>query len=366
MESVAHDLLVQAVSAEAAGNLDRSLELYQRSLQEYLEVYKKTPEGTDAKTRILSIIESNMVDAERIKGLRDAQNAQSTTAQRNPPGASEGDTLSSSSSSAPSSSLTSVFRFGTKKSTSTKEASTAGPGVSAGASPRSTPTPTSNAKLPDYHDYTRKRTTGERQPSGSSTPTTTAAAKRKPSIPARPTRAEEKPCSASAAGAPAEKKAPNEYTTQILEEMLDKSPGVHWTDIAGLAFAKQTLQEAVILPNLRPDLFTGLRRPPKGVLLFGPPGTGKTLLAKAVATESGFAFFSISAASVTSKYLGEGEKLMRAVFEAARERQPAVIFFDEIDALMSSRKDNEHEASRRLKTEFMTQVSAVRMLIALH
>ena len=109
---------------------------------------------------------------------------------------------------------------------------------------------------------------------------------------------------------PAAKKH-TEYETQILEEMLDSSPGVTWADIAGLSFAKQTLQEAVILPNLRPDLFTGLRRPPKGVLLFGPPGTGKTMLAKAVASESGFSFFTISAASVTSKYLGEGEKLIK-------------------------------------------------------
>ena len=148
----------------------------------------------------------------------------------------------------------------------------------------------------------------------------------------------------------------SEYENQIMSEMLDKSPGVKWEDIAGLAYAKQTLQEAVILPNLRPDLFTGLRRPPKGVLLFGPPGTGKTLLAKAVATESGFVFFSITSSSVMSKYLGEGEKLMKALFQLARKEQPAVIFFDEIDALMSARKENEHEASRRMKTEFMTQV----------
>lgn len=153
-----------------------------------------------------------------------------------------------------------------------------------------------------------------------------------------------------------EDKKHSEYENQLLEEILDSSPCVKWDDIAGLAVAKQTLHEAVILPNLRPDLFTGLRSPARGVLLFGPPGTGKTLLAKAVATESGFVFFSITSSSVTSKYLGEGEKLMRALFSLARERQPAVIFLDEMDALLSVRKENEHEASRRIKTEFMTQV----------
>lgn len=80
------------------------------------------------------------------------------------------------------------------------------------------------------------------------------------------------------------------------------------------------------------------------------------MLAKAVATESGFAFFNITASSVTSKYLGEGEKLIKGLFSLARAHQPAVIFFDEIDALMSARKESEHEASRRLKTEFMVQV----------
>jgi len=148
----------------------------------------------------------------------------------------------------------------------------------------------------------------------------------------------------------------SELEAVVMNEMLDKSPGVTWDMIAGVEEAKRVLNEAVVLPSLRPDLFKGLRAPPRGVLLFGPPGTGKTLLAKAVASESGFAFFSISASSLVSKYLGEGEKMVRALFAVARRLQPAVIFIDEIDSILSARKENEHEASRRLKTELLVQM----------
>ena len=93
--------------------------------------------------------------------------------------------------------------------------------------------------------------------------------------------------------------------------MLDGSSAVRWADVAGLEAAKRTLKEAVVLPNLRPDLYRGLRAPPRGVLLFGPPGTGKTFLAKAVATESNAkSFFAASAASLTSKYVGQSEKMV--------------------------------------------------------
>lgn len=141
--------------------------------------------------------------------------------------------------------------------------------------------------------------------------------------------------------------------------IVDRSPSVKWEDIAGLEKAKQALLEMVILPTKRKDLFTGLRRPAKGLLLFGPPGTGKTMLAKAVASESEATFFNISASSLTSKWVGEGEKLVRTLFAVAVSRQPSVIFMDEIDSVMSARTANEHDASRRLKSEFLVQFDGV-------
>ncbi|KAH8836208.1 hypothetical protein RJ55_10074 [Drechmeria coniospora] len=145
---------------------------------------------------------------------------------------------------------------------------------------------------------------------------------------------------------------------QILNDMVVHGDEVHWEDIAGLEIAKNALRETVVYPFLRPDLFMGLREPARGMLLFGPPGTGKTMLARAVATESKSTFFSISASSLTSKYLGESEKLVRALFGLARVLAPSIIFVDEIDSLLSQRSGSgEHEATRRIKTEFLIQWS---------
>ncbi|KAM7509250.1 hypothetical protein LguiA_019703 [Lonicera macranthoides] len=143
----------------------------------------------------------------------------------------------------------------------------------------------------------------------------------------------------------------------VSNEIMDRDPNVRWGDIAGLEHAKKCVTEMVIWPLLRPDIFKGCRSPGRGLLLFGPPGTGKTMIGKAIAGEAKATFFYISASSLTSKWIGEGEKLVRALFGVACCRQPAVIFVDEIDSLLSQRKsEGEHESSRRLKTQFLIEM----------
>ncbi|PKY40423.1 AAA-domain-containing protein [Rhizophagus irregularis] len=147
----------------------------------------------------------------------------------------------------------------------------------------------------------------------------------------------------------------------IQNEIMEQSPNITWDDIAGLEHAKKTIQEAVTWPLLRPDIFTGLRSPPKGLLLFGPPGTGKTLIGKCIARYYYIVtYFSNSSSSLTSKWVGDGEKMVRALFSVARVNQPAVVFVDEIDSLLTQRTDGEYEASRRIKTEFLVQFDGVK------
>jgi vacuolar protein-sorting-associated protein 4 len=142
--------------------------------------------------------------------------------------------------------------------------------------------------------------------------------------------------------------------------ILTEKPNVRWDDVAGLAQAKASLQEAVILPVKFPQLFTGKRKPWKGILLYGPPGTGKSFLAKACATETDGTFFSVSASSLVSKWLGESEKLVKALFGMARSAGNSIIFIDEIDSLCTSRDGGgESEASRRIKTEFLVQMQGI-------
>jgi len=155
-------------------------------------------------------------------------------------------------------------------------------------------------------------------------------------------------------------KTGNAIMERIESEILCASPGVYFMNVKGLAKVKQALWETIILPREKPEFFTGLRAPPRGLLLFGPPGNGKTMIAKAVATECKSTFFSISASSLVSKWVGESEQLVKALFTIAREKAPSIIFIDEVDSLLKSRGGGkEQEGSRRLKTEFLVQFDGV-------
>ncbi|TMX02197.1 hypothetical protein EJD97_022406 [Solanum chilense] len=129
---------------------------------------------------------------------------------------------------------------------------------------------------------------------------------------------------------------------------------VKFDSIGGLESIKQALFELVILPLKRPELFYGkLLGPQKGVLLYGPPGTGKTMLAKAIAKESSAVFINVRTSNLMSKWFGDAQKLVAAVFSLAHKLQPAIIFIDEVDSFLGQRKSTDNEASTNMKTEFM-------------
>ncbi|KAI4378160.1 hypothetical protein MLD38_015681 [Melastoma candidum] len=149
----------------------------------------------------------------------------------------------------------------------------------------------------------------------------------------------------------------NEFEKRIRPEVIPASEiGVTFADIGAMDEIKESLQELVMLPLRRPDLFKGgLLKPCRGILLFGPPGTGKTMLAKAIANEAGASFINVSMSTITSKWFGEDEKNVRALFTLAAKVSPTIIFVDEVDSMLGQRtRVGEHEAMRKIKNEFMT------------
>jgi len=135
---------------------------------------------------------------------------------------------------------------------------------------------------------------------------------------------------------------------------IEEAPDVHFSQIGGLETQISEIREIVELPLKRPDLFTAVGiEPPKGVLLHGPPGTGKTILAKAVAQSTDATFLRVVGSEFVQKYIGEGARLVRELFELAKSKSPAIIFIDELDAIGARRMDGATSGDREVQRTLM-------------
>ncbi len=151
---------------------------------------------------------------------------------------------------------------------------------------------------------------------------------------------------------------PSSQDASVRAMELIERPEVSYNDIGGLDEQIVQIREAVELPLIRPDLFEKVGiRPPSGLLLWGPPGTGKTLLAKAVAFETDAVFIQVIASEFVQKFIGEGARIVREVFEFARERSPAILFVDELDAIGSKRMEVATSGDREVQRTLMQLLS---------
>ncbi|XP_050870372.1 outer mitochondrial transmembrane helix translocase [Lathyrus oleraceus] len=158
-----------------------------------------------------------------------------------------------------------------------------------------------------------------------------------------------------------------ELEEKVMADVISPSDiGITFNDIGALENVKNTLRELIMLPLQRPELFSKgqLTKPCKGILLFGPPGTGKTMLAKAIATEAGANFINVSLSSIISKWSGESEKYIKALFSIAHKIAPTVIFIDEVDSLLGKRggADSSYNDAHynKIKTEFFVHWDGLR------
>jgi proteasome regulatory subunit len=150
------------------------------------------------------------------------------------------------------------------------------------------------------------------------------------------------------------KKIPVTKKFNVEKFVIVEKPTVEWKDIGGLETQANEIKEVVELPLKKPELFKKVGiKPPKGVLLYGPPGTGKTLLAKAVAKSTNSTFIEIVGAELVQKFIGEGAKLVKEIFEMARKKAPAIVFIDELDALAAKRMEVGTSGEREVNRTFM-------------
>ncbi|MGA2972908.1 MAG: CDC48 family AAA ATPase [Candidatus Bathyarchaeia archaeon] len=156
-----------------------------------------------------------------------------------------------------------------------------------------------------------------------------------------------------------------EITPTAMREVYVEVPQVKWDQVGGLKQVKQELMESVEWPLKKPEVFKRMGiNPPRGILLYGPPGSGKTLLARAVATESEANFISIKGPEIFSKWVGESEKAIREVFRKGRTAAPAIIFFDELDAIVPRRGLGyaDSGASERVISQLLTEIDGIETL----
>ena len=136
--------------------------------------------------------------------------------------------------------------------------------------------------------------------------------------------------------------------------VIMEKPTISWKDIGGLRNEVEAVKEIVELPLKKPELFKKVGiEPPKGILLYGPPGTGKTLLAKAVAASTNSTFIEIVGSELVQKFIGEGAKLVKEIFDLAKEKAPSIVFIDEIDSLASNRIELGTSGEREVQRTFM-------------
>ena len=162
------------------------------------------------------------------------------------------------------------------------------------------------------------------------------------------------------------KKITEEQNDKHLKELIkniifEEKTNVKFDDIIELGEAKDIIMESIIFPKYFPSFFIGLREPSKGILLYGPPGTGKTLLAKSIASEIAGGFFNVKASFFTSKWVEESEKLVKILFEMAREFSPSIIFIDEIDSIVNKIEENTLSYDIKTLNEFLIQMDKLNL-----
>jgi len=149
-------------------------------------------------------------------------------------------------------------------------------------------------------------------------------------------------------------KIPTSKKYSVEQFVIIEKPSISWSHVGGLDRQIQELKEVIELPLKRPELFRAIGiQPPKGILLHGPPGTGKTLLAKAVAASTKSTFIEIVGSELVQKFIGEGAKLVKEVFELAREKAPSIVFVDEMDAIAAKRIELGTSGEREVQRTFM-------------